>query len=355
MITDIRLQNFRSYSDETFEFSPSVNIIVGPNASGKTNLLEALLVIARGGSYRVKDLELIAFTKPWARVETRSNDNDRRVVTVERQQERAHKLFKLNDQPLQRLGIQRTIPLVLFEPNHLQLLTGAPERRRNFLDDILEQIQPGFTTLRQQYRRVLSQRNALLKSGRQLPADQLFVWNVRLSEFGGQIVQARSRIVNEMNERIGELYRDIANASSNVTLAYESLANPERYATDLLQKLEASHQTDQARGFTLYGPHREDLLISLNGHAAQETASRGETRTLLLSLKVIEAILIEQARKIRPLLLFDDVFSELDGRRRQALTQFLQSYQTFITTTDADVVIRHFTEQAKIIPLSARK
>lgn len=351
MITDINLQHFRSYTDASFEFSPSVNIIVGPNASGKTNLLEAVLVVARGNSYRAKDIELVSFNEPWARLEAHGAEDGARIVLIERQGERARKQFKMNDQALQRLSLQRVIPTVLFEPNHLQLLTGAPEQRRNFLDDILEQIQPGFSGLRQQYRRILGQRNALLKSGRSLPHDQLFVWNVRLSEFGEQIVQARSRIVGEMNQRITSLYRESVNTPATVELTYQSVAPPERYATNLLHKLEANYHTDQERGFTSHGPHREDVLVSLNGHPAPIAASRGETRTLLLVFKMIEAILVEQACNVRPMLLLDDVFSELDGRRRQALTQFLQPYQTFITTTDADVIIQHFTENAHIIPL----
>jgi DNA replication and repair protein RecF len=351
MITDLRLQQFRSYLDSSFEFSSSVNIIVGPNASGKTNLLEAVLVAARGSSYRAKDLELIAFNKPWARLEAHGLDNETRRVFIEQSGERAQKQFKINDQEFKRLGLVRSIPVVLFEPNHLQLLTGAPEHRRNFLDDILEQTQPGFSGLRRQYRRILAQRNALLKSGQRMPVDQLFVWNVRLSEFGEQIAQARSRIVVDMNNRITELYQALAQVPAEVSVEYQSMVIPERYATELLHKLEAHTDADFERGFTAHGPHREDMLVLLNNHPAPETASRGETRTLLLVFKMIEAILLEQARGHRPLLLLDDVFSELDGRRRQALTKFLQPYQSFITTTDADVVIQHFTESANIIPL----
>src|ERR1019366_8267042 len=117
----------------------------------------------------------------------------------------------------------------------------------------------------------------LLKSGRTVPKDQLFVWNVRLSEFGEQIVQARSRIVSEMNQRITKLYREAVNTPAKVELTYQSIASPERYATDLLHKLETNYQTDQERGFTPHGPHREDLLVSLNGHPAPIVASRGET------------------------------------------------------------------------------
>ena len=120
----------------------------------------------------------------------------------------------------------------------------------------------------------------------------------------------------------------------------------------MLKKLESSIETDKLRGFTSTGPHREDLVVLFDGHPAQDTASRGETRTLVLGLKIIEMKLITKARETTPLLLLDDVFSELDGARRRALTEHLKDYQTFITTTDADIVLQHFTEQCQIIPLS---
>ncbi|HUC88246.1 MAG TPA: DNA replication and repair protein RecF [Candidatus Binatia bacterium] len=351
MITDIHLQNFRSYKDESFEFSPSVNIIVGPNGSGKTNLLEAILIAARGNSYRASDVELIAFNKPWARLEMDTEGSGMREVMLERREDgRAYKHFKLDDKPYLRLSLQRSLPVVVFEPNHLRLLTGSPEGRRQFLDDLLEQTKPGYSSLLRRYKRILAQRNSLLKQ-RQVLANQLFVWDVRLSETAALIVEARSQISQEIDKQIEPLYMTLAQNSAKAKLSYQTLALPEHYASTLLKRLEAHRSEDIERGFTTYGPHREDLLISLNGHLAQATASRGETRTLLLVLKAIEATLLEDSRNQRPLLLLDDVFSELDGARRQALTSFLQPYQTFITTTDADVVIQHFTETTNIIPL----
>jgi DNA replication and repair protein RecF len=353
VITDIHLQSFRSYDDDSFDFTPGVNIIIGPNAAGKTNLLEGVLLAARGGSYRAKDSELVAFGMPWARVETHDQDNDSRIVLIKLNGEHSEKQFKINNQPLKRLLLAKTLPVVLFEPNHLHLLSGSPELRRTFLDDILEQTIPGYSTTLRQYRRVLAQRNSLLKNGGQITGDQLFVWNVRISEIGEQIAQARHKLTKEINEDVERLYNEITKAPSvNIQLKYLPLAPTERYASAFMKELAAHEEKDIERGFTVYGPHREDLEITIKGQPAGETASRGETRTLILVFKMIEAILLEKARGIRPVLLFDDVFSELDGKRRQALTAFLQPYQTFITTTDADVVIQHFTQTCNIIPLN---
>jgi DNA replication and repair protein RecF len=349
MIADLRLQNFRSYKDELFEFEPKVNIIVGPNASGKTNLLEALLVLARGTSYRVKDTELVMFNKPWARLDAHLESGSERIVKLV-QQPSPGKSYDIDGKPYKRLSHAQTLPVVLFEPNHLLLLTGSPEGRRGYLDDLLEQTISGYSTLRRQYRRTLAQRNALLKKGAGSQA-QLFPWDVRLSDLAGQIVRARSQLVGKMNEQIARLYTNLSHTKTKTELVYASSWQPEGYESNLLKRLEANVAIDIARGFTSPGPHREDMVVYFDGHPASETASRGEARTLVLGLKILELQILQAARDTTPLLLLDDVFSELDGARRRALTNYLQNYQTFITTTDADVVIQNFTETSHIIPL----
>lgn len=351
MFTDISLQNFRSYHNDSFEFSPGVNIIVGPNASGKTNLLESILVCCRGSSYRAKDTELIAFNKPWARLEAHTKDMETRLVMLENQEDRVHKQFKINEQTYQRLSLQKILPVIIFEPNHLMLLIGSPDARRQFIDDLLEQTLVGYSKTLRQYKRILGQRNALLKQKPYALSDQLFVWDLRLSEYAALIVEARHQAIESMEKKLGLLYKKIAVVPSKVHISYQSLAQPGQYASVLLKKLESHRSEDIERGFTAFGPHREDITISLNGHPAQATASRGETRTVLLALKMIEAMMLEESRNLRPVLLLDDVFGELDGSRRQALTNFLQPYQSFITTTDADVVVQHFTETCHLIPL----
>ncbi len=347
MITDLRLQHFRSYGDVSFELSPGVNIVVGPNASGKTNLLEALLVLARGSSYRAKDAELVRFGRPWTRLDIHLDDGARRTVKITR--EPATKTHELDKKAFKRLTLPHTLPVVLFEPEDLRLLSGGPERRRDYLDDLLEQTQAGYGTLRRQYRRALAQRNALLKRGGS--AGQIFPWDVRLSELAGQIVRARTGLVDELNKDIGKLYRRLSGSRAKISLEYQARWPATNYETKLLKELENSRELDLARGFTAAGPHREDLLVLFNGHPATEVASRGEIRTAVLALKIIELKMIENLRQQKPLLLLDDVFSELDGKRRHALTDYLAPYQTFITTTDADAVVGHFTESANIIPL----
>ncbi len=348
MIYDIRLQHFRSYDDESFEFSPSVNIIVGPNASGKTNLLESILVMARGGSYRVKDADLVAFGMPWARLDTQTDAGPRTVKIMTEPLPR--KTYDIDGKVYSRLTQQHALPIVLFEPNHLSLLSGSPEQRRNFLDDLLEQTTPGYGVLRRSYKRTLSQRNSLLKKGHQIAETQVFAWNIRLSEQAGKMVRARAALVDTLNDRLNGLYTDLSHATTQTSLRYSSNIDINDYETRMLHQLETKLELDVIRGYTSTGPHRDDMEVIFDERPASETASRGEARTLVLALKIIELEILKEVRGQTPILLLDDVFSELDGTRRRALTGYLENYQTFITTTDADVVIKHFTEIARIIP-----
>jgi DNA replication and repair protein RecF len=353
MITNLRLQHFRSYSDASFEFGARVNIIVGPNASGKTNLLEAIEVVCRGQSFRVKDNELVEFGEPWSRLDASLDLEDRTVKLEVVDTETVRKSFVIDEVVLKRLLLNRTVPMVLFEPSHLNLLTGSPDLRRGYLDGLLEQTVQGYGSLLKQYRRTLAQRNALLKRGHHTGVTtQLFAWNIRLSELGSQIAIRRTDVIETINASLAGVYSGLAGKTAHhVRLGYQSKCSLATYASDLLHNLERSQDRDMALGFTTYGPHRDDIALALNGHPLQAAASRGETRTLLLSLKVLELQLLEQARQKRPLLLLDDVFSELDGTRRRALVEFVDGYQTFITTTDADLVVQNFMDESTIIPL----
>lgn len=350
MVTSIRLQYFRSYKDDSFEFDPGVNIVVGPNASGKTNLLEAVLVLGRGSSYRSRDADLVRFKKPWARLDGYFGKHSR-VLKLEVQDDKAAKTYLLDEKPYKRLSLERTVPIVLFEPNHLQLTSRGPERRRDYFDDLLERSQPGYKTLSAQYRRALAQRNALLKRSPGYAHKQLFVWNVRLSELGSQIATSRAGMIRDINRSLSRTYSQIAGHKSSVKLEYDCQFPIDAYGSRLLAKLENSSAVDFERGFTAHGPHREDISFYLNRQPVALAASRGETRSLLLALKIYELKLIEKARAERPIFLLDDVFSELDGARRHALVEYLKDYQSIITTTDADAVIEHFTEGHNLIPL----
>lgn len=351
MISSLRLQNFRSYTDASFEFNEGVNIIIGPNASGKTNILEGLVYICSGVAFRAQDRENIRKNTDWARLDGVTSKNQTRVVKLKRDHDSTKKEFEIDGDTKKRLPFVDTIPVVLFEPDDLQQLTTSPEKRRSFVDAILQQIDAEFGRQQREYGRVLAQRNRLLKNGRVQAQDSIFAWNIRLSELGGQIVTKRLTLLDQLNKGLGESYSQLASKKHRVLLAYQSVLPPSQYASQMLKNLELLLENDLQRGFTTIGPHRDDIEITINDTPIYHHASRGETRTTLLALKTQETKLIEQARGQKPLLMLDDVFSELDGARRTSLTSFIKEYQSFITTTDADVVSKKFTKAARLITL----
>lgn len=348
MISSLRLQHFRSYQDSSFEFEPGVNIIVGPNASGKTNLLEAILVLCRGRSYRAGDQELVEHGQEWARLDAFTDHNQGRTLKLEAAQTRLAKTFVIDGTVLHRLPPVRSIAVVLFEPNQLQQLSSSPEQRRNFMDDLLEQTVTSFGTTRRAYLRALAQRNRLLKQER-ADKDQLFVWSLRLSELGAVIAEARLELLKTFNAKLTATYQEIAHSQNNVTLGYDTKMSSRNYASSLLKRLEEQLELDRARGFTGSGPHRDDMTIDIDSQPLQSAASRGESRTLLLALKIQEAAIIEEKHGHKPLLLLDDVFGELDETRRLHLTRFLSDYQSFITTPDIEMTRRLFKKTANYI------
>lgn len=354
MIENLRLKNFRSYQDESFEFEDGINIVVGPNASGKTNLLEAILVLAEGSSYRARDVDLIAFNKPWARLDGLFSANHSRTLKLVKPSplqgqslQQIRKEFMLAGKSYRRLGLEQMVPVVIFEPGHLQLLVRGPDYRRDWLDDLLARSQLGYKRLAASYRRALAQRNRLLKNSPAAARDQLFVWNVRLSDLAGQIATVRAELVADINKTFSRTYGQIAGKSTKALLDYQNQFRLENYASCLLAKLEASQDLDFQRGFTAHGPHREDFTVYLNKQPALISASRGETRSLVLALKIYELGLIGKARDTEPIFLLDDVFSELDGARRRALVDHLKDRQTIITTTDADAVMEYFARSSQ--------
>ncbi|MBW3569340.1 DNA replication and repair protein RecF [Candidatus Parcubacteria bacterium] len=352
IFTDIRLQNFRSYRDSSFELSSGVTIVVGPNAAGKTNLLEAIMVSAIGKSYRAKPQALVMASQLWSRLDVHTIDNSLRTTKIVTSQENtSEKTHEINGKPYKRLPLNNQQPVVLFEPNNLIILQGEPPARRDYIDNLLEQVRPGFAKIRADYKRTLAQRNALLKTPD--PESKIFVWDVRLSELAGQLTEARLEIIELINQNLQDIYSEIAGKTTKLNTGYKTEILPDNYASAILKKLQADIDKDKRLGFTTTGPHRDDIKIEISGHAINTFSSRGESRSALLALKIIELKLLEEARKTKPTLLLDDVFSELDGARRKHLTSFLKPYQTIITTTDADVVIKHFTANCTIIPLGA--
>ncbi len=345
MLQTLQLTNFRSYDNGLFGFEPGVNIVVGPNASGKTNLLEAISTVCMGQGFKSADKDLISIGQEWARVEGMT-DEEVRVVKLQLDKP---KQLEIDGMVKKRFSGPATLPVVVFEPEHMLMLGNESARRRDYLDGILSTTTLGHKQNLVAYKRALAQRNRLLKQEFVSP-EQLFVWDLQLTERASSIVLARLELVEKLNNSCQGKYQSISSHTEKLTLTYVGNVGFDNYAHNLLRYLKENFEKDRLRGFTSAGPHRDDLSIELKNTNARTTASRGETRSIILALKVAELELIEDSTNRQPILLLDDVFSELDGSRRRSLAEALQKYQTFLTTTDADVVVDHFSNH-NIIPV----
>ncbi|HUA13583.1 MAG TPA: DNA replication and repair protein RecF [Candidatus Sulfotelmatobacter sp.] len=333
MIKSLKLVNFRSYENAEFAFKPGINLIVGPNGSGKTNLLEAILVICQGKSYRAKDQDLISFNKSWASLQSLDDKNSKRAIKIEREKS-PHKTFRLNGKEYARLSSKNISPVVLFEPEQMHMLSGGPDRRREYFDDLISEIEAGYSTKLRQYKRALAQRNHLLKTVSSVSKEKFFVWNVRLSQLSGQIVKSRNKLIESIKDEVNAKYKDISGSKDIVTLKYQNEWPEETYETSFLKYLEDSLSEDHQKGFTSAGPHREDFVFSINHVHHQKTASRGENRTIVLALKLCEVGLMQKKYERQPIVLLDDVFSEMDQTRQKNLIDCLADCQVIITLTN---------------------
>lgn len=351
MYSSLSLTQFRSYSDAYFELSPNVTIVVGPNGSGKTNLLEAVYVLSQGTSFRVADKDLIANREAWFRIEGQFGEQ-RRILTYDLERKPA-KQFSLDGVKKQRLAYQQRVPLVLFEPDELRLLQGSPQRRREYIDSCLSRLWPDAGPIRGRFERTLLQRNNVIKHAstrsQRLLDDELFVWDIKLAEYAAALVHLRLQLVKLWNNHVSDTYSRLAGRHSRVIITYRSDVDIAAYKTSFLQRLQHNRHQDVARGFTTVGPHRDDISVELDGQGAALSASRGEVRSLVLSLKLTELALLETQHAQPPLLLLDDVFSELDMSRRLALANLAMMRQTIITTTDIDSIVAHFPDSYGII------
>lgn len=349
LLSALTLKNYRSYTEDSFEFGTGVNIVIGPNASGKTNLLEAVYVLNQGSSFRGSDKDLLREGSEWARIDGVLT-NQERSVRFEKGSIKTRKTFEINNTKKSRLAYDMTLPTVLFDPEDIRMIHGSPERRRVFLDHLLSATSPHYKQALLKYNKTLKQRNTLLKTPNLHP-EKLFAWDIIIARYAEILTKERANMATIIDTTISHSYSAIADSQQRVNVSYISDTPLLNYMSSLVKKLEQARKHDIERGYTSFGPHRDDIVFSLNNTPAAVTASRGECRTLSLAIKTIEVELVAKARNQQPILLLDDVFSELDGTRRKKLTEFLKDQQSIITTTDADVVGKKFASLAQLITM----
>jgi DNA replication and repair protein RecF len=337
-IREIRVRGMRSYELFVAKLDTNITLILGNNGTGKTTLLEALYYMAQGTSFRGRDRDMITHSSTRTDILQVDENGERRASLQEMANDKVKKTFLIEGKITLRLLTKHRQPVVLFEPDELRLLSSSPERRRKFFDGVLTRLYPHYAVVLARYQRVLLQRNELLKQREYIDNEawenQLFVWDIKLAELATTITSMRREFLVMSNSHLSRLYSDLAGGEHHITTNYVSSIGADQYRQSLLNHLSAQHVSDSHRGYTSSGPHRDDISVQLDGHAAGETASRGEMRTIMLAFKLLEVELQQEIYGNPPLILMDDVFSELDVSREHQLMRALSGYQTVITATD---------------------
>ena len=344
-IEKIELQNFRNYKNLELEFSKNVNLILGKNAQGKTNLLEAVYLTAIGRSFRTsKDLELVKFNennaivKVWAEKELNSTTVE---ISIKRKGEKSSEKFIKKDRKnvTKTSQLLKNILIVIFSPEDLKIVKDEPEKRRKFIDRELSQISPKYYNSLSNYKKSLLQRNTYLKSSQKIDDTFLSVLDDQLIDYGCRVIKHRIKFIKDLEKFGQKKHLEISNELEELSISYQSsvnFTNEEVLMDSFKMALEKSRSRDLFKKNTGVGPHRDDIAFYINGMDAS-FGSQGQHRSLVLSIKLAEIDLMESITNESPILLLDDVMSELDNTRQLKLLETIsQSIQTFITTTSLD-------------------
>lgn len=358
-LTELNLHHFRNYDEAQVEFSPQINVLIGENAQGKTNLLESIYVLAMTRSHRTNnDRELIEFGKDAAQIKG-TVQRELGSLKLELDIGKHGKKAKANHLEKARLSeYLGQLNVILFAPEDLALVKGAPTVRRRFIDMEFGQVSPKYLHDLTQYRDILKQRNRYLKQLQSHEAqDQLYleVLSEQLAAVGGAIISQRVKFLSELEGYAQELHQSITQGRENLTFEYSSAVKDASALTEVelseaLMDLYRQNQSKEIfQGTTLYGPHRDDVRFLINHKNVQTYGSQGQQRTTALSVKLAEIDLMKNQTGEYPILLLDDVLSELDGARQTHLLKTIQDkVQTFLTTPGLSDVARNLIKEPRV-------
>ena len=349
----LSLTDFRNYVHLELDLEPGVSLFLGSNGQGKTNLVEALSFLSTLGSHRVSnDQPLIRYGQAAAIIRAQLSHGERTVLAeVEINREGSNRA-QINRSPIKIRDLPRSFASVLFAPEDLALVRGEPAGRRAFLDYLLGLRNPRMLGVLADYERVLKQRNSLLKTARTSRTSSsqlgtLDIWDARLVEFGAQIISARTELIQELLPFVARAYGTVAGAEHEVrlTAALSIHATKDampagvessvegRVDADFAAAIRMNRRAELERGITLVGPHRDDLVVTLNGLPARGYASHGESWSLALALKLASAELLRVNSPLGdPVLILDDVFAELDNSRRGRLSTAIAGFEQILIT-----------------------
>ena len=356
------LRKFRNYENLELSFYSDLILFVSPNAHGKTNILESIFMSCTGRSHRTsKDREMIKWGEEEASIRTRVDKQLGASEIAISLHARDKKKVLINQNPVSRLGeLMGHLNSVMFSPDDLKLIKEGPDERRRFIDIELSQIRPRYFYYLQQYNRILSHRNNLLKSIQTKPslAGTLPVWDNQLAEAGSYIIRQRKLFHDSLQTIAQEIHNQMTHGSEKLTLEYKSsipfqTGSMDEIREQFLKVLEERRKEDIERGITGRGCHRDDLLFQINGADVKVFGSQGQKRTTVLSLKLSGLEYMFKETGEYPLLLLDDALSELDQDRQQMLMEYIGKVQTFITLTDVNQIPEQKRKNAQIFKIQS--
>lgn len=334
-ITSLKLTNFRNWEEVSLDFSDRV-LIYGPNAMGKTNILEAVYILATTRSFRGRDAEVIKKGENFLRIEGVINKGEKEIplqAIFSRTGVKAEREFRISDKKRPSIDFIGSFSAIVFSPDDLSLITGTPELKRRYMSFTIGQRDKEYLFNLLNYKKILKQRNELLKKADLgVIRDEIDIWDQNLAENGQKIIEARENLTEFINKRISGYYLDLSGEEKEIKFLYE----PANSEDALLESLKVSRDRDIWEKNTTQGPHRDNVQILIGGEDAAQVASRGEFRTIILALKLCERDWFLKKSDDPPIVLLDDVFSELDAKRRKYLVKAFAGSQMVITTTDLD-------------------
>lgn len=362
-IKEIELKNFRNYRDLCTRFDPGVNLFYGKNAQGKTNLLESIYLTSMGKSFRTgKDRDMIRFGTDFFRVKVTAVREDGEEVNVELAvNEQGKKGIKINGLKAKKLSqLFENIYMVIFSPEDLKIVKDEPEKRRKFIDRELCQIKPSYYNSLSQYKKTLMQRNTYLKET-EINETILDIWDLKLSQYGSQIIKTRADFVKKLDPISRRIHMGITGNMEELQIFYEpsiwmtgSFEQPDLKSIQksFYSELKKNRNRDQKIRTTSKGPHKDDIRLQIGDMDIRSFGSQGQQRTAALSLKLSEIRLIKNETGENPILLLDDVLSELDSQRQQYLISSLEDTQIFITATELSQKVEKGLEQIRCFHIS---
>ena len=342
-IKKLFLQNFRNYENEQFDFSEGLNVLFGKNAQGKTNCAEAVFYLCTGASLRIRhDKQLIRHGAEFAKI-TAEAENRYGKVTIEATIYENKREIRVNGTKIARnADLMGHVNSVFFSPGELRLIQDGPDERRRFMNISISQTSAPYYTALLRYNKILDQRNVLLKNRDvSMILDTLPVWDEQLCRYAAIIVKKRAEFLEKLAPFAKENHSFLTDGEEELIIKPERNyeGSEEEIAALLMRRLANNYEKDLRLGFTTVGPHRDDIDVLINGVDAKAYASQGQTRTAALALKLSEVRIFKELSGEYPILVLDDVMSELDLRRRKKLLQRISEVQTILTCTHAERVL----------------